>query len=143
MKIYNYHPEYKHFIGVSIADESPLEPGVWLIPAQATDIEPPTCDSNQIQIFNGTSWDIVEDQRGTYYEIPSGILQENLNPLEAPENVTKEQSPEVPKGKVLKWNDGWVLEDIPPPPVLTPAEKLQAAGLTVEELKSLLGIGTS
>jgi len=137
MKIYNYHPEYKHFIGVSIADESPLEPGVWLIPAQATDIEPPTCDSNQIQIFNGTFWDIVEDQRGTYYEISSGILQENTNPLEAPENATKEQPPEVPERCYLIWNDGWVIKQ---KPVLTPAEKLANAGLTVEELKSLLGL---
>lgn len=28
----------------------------------------------------------------------------------------------------------------PPPPELTPAEKLAAAGLTVDDLKSLLGI---
>jgi len=140
MKIYNYHPEYKNFTGISVADESPLEPGIYLIPAHATDIEPPSCDSNQIQIFNGTSWEIIEDQRGTYYEIPSGILQENYNPLIAPENATKEQPPEVSEGKVLTWNDGWILEDIPPPPVLTPAEKLANAGLTVEELKSLLGL---
>jgi hypothetical protein len=30
-------------------------------------------------------------------------------------------------------------EPLPPPPVLTPAEKLAAAGLTVAELKELLG----
>ena len=140
MKIYNYHSEYKYFINTSIADESPLEPGVFLIPAHATDIESPTCDSNQIQIFNGTSWDIIEDKRGIYYSTQTQEVIENCNPLEAPENTTKEKPPEVPKGKVLKWNDGWVLEDIPTPPVLTPAEKLANAGLTVEELKSLLGL---
>jgi hypothetical protein len=141
MEIYNYHPEYKHLTAVSIADESPLEPGVYLIPAYATDIKAPQYgESNQIQIFNGTSWEIIEDQRGTYYDIPSGISQENYNPLIAPENATKEQPPEVSEGKVLTWNDGWVLEDIPPPPILTPEEKLANAGLTVDELKILLGI---
>jgi hypothetical protein len=140
MEIYNYHPEYKHFDGTSVADESPLEPGVFLIPAHATDIKPPICESNQIQIFNETCWNIVEDRMGIYYSTQTQEVIENTNPLEAPENATKEVPPEVTEGKVLKWNDGWVLEDIPPLPVLTPEEKLANAGLTIEELKSLLGL---
>ena len=142
MKIYNYHSEYKYFINTSIADESPLEPGVLLIPAHATDIESPTCDSNQIQIFNGTSWDIVEDKRGTYYTTVSSDniqiqLIENYNPLETPENSTKEVPPEIPEGYYLIWDDGWVIKQ---KTVLTPEEKLRKSGLTVEELKSLLGL---
>ena len=140
MEIYNYHPEYKHLTAVSIADESPLEPGVYLIPAYATDIEPPTCESNQIQVFDGTSWDIIEDQRGIYYSTQTQEIIENYDPLETPENATKEEPPEVSEGKVLNWNDGWVLEDIPSTPVLTSAEKLASAGLTVSELKDLLGL---
>jgi hypothetical protein len=140
MNIYNYHPEYKYFSGTSIADESPLEPGVWLIPAHATIIEPPTCESNQIQIFNETSWNIVEEKRGIYYSTQTQQVIENYNPIKEPENATREVPPEVTEGKVLKWNNGWQLENIPAPPVLTPSEKLAAAGLTVEELKSLLGL---
>jgi hypothetical protein len=140
MEIYNYHPEYKHFTAVSIADESPLEPGVFLIPAYATDIEPPTCESNQIQIFNETFWYIIEDARGTYYSTETHQVILNDNPLESPENVTKEQPPEVAEGYKLTWNGGWVLEQLPPPPELTPLEKLQQSCLTIEELKSLLGI---
>jgi len=140
MEIYNYHPEYKHFILQSIADESPLEPGVFLIPAYATDIKPPICESNQIQVFSDNEWSITEDKRGIYYSTQTQEVIENYNPLQQPENTTKEVPPEVTEGKVLKWNDGWVLEDIPTPPVLTPAEKLANAGLTVEELKSLLGL---
>jgi hypothetical protein len=140
MKIYNYHPDYKYFYCESIADESPLEPGVFLIPAHATDIEPPTCESNQIQIFNGTSWDIIEDKRGTYYSIQTRQVIENTNPLEAPENATKEVPPEVTEGYDLIWNDEWILKELPPLPALTPEEKLAQSGLTVEELKGLLGL---
>ena len=140
MEIYNYHPDYKYFSGVSIADESPLEPGIFLIPAYATDIKAPQYGEGFIPVFEDNEWSITEDKRGIYYSIQTQEVIENTNPLQQPENATKEVPPEVTEGKVLKWNDGWVLEDIPPLPVLTPAEKLANAGLTIEELKSLLGL---
>ena len=140
MKIYNYYPDYKYFYLESEADPSPLQPGVFLIPAHATDIEPPTCESNQIQIFNGTSWNIIEDRRGTYYSTQTQQVIENKNPLETPENSTKEVPPEVTGGYKLTWNNGWVIEELPPLPALTPEEKLAKSGLTIEELKGLLGL---
>lgn len=45
MKIYNFHPVSGDFIQESIADESPLEPGVYLIPAHSTTIAPPEFDA--------------------------------------------------------------------------------------------------
>ena len=48
--------------------------------------------------------------------------------------------PIIAENQTLSWNDGWVVEDIPPPPELTPEEKLANAGLSIEELKSLLGL---
>lgn len=140
MEIYNYHPKYKYFIGSSIADESPLEPGVWLIPAHATEIAPPKCKKNQIQIFEGSGWRNVVDKRGTYYSINTFNSINNLDPLNYPENSTKEPPPDVPNGKILKWKDGWVLEDDQSLSELTPLEKLANSGLTLEELKSLLGL---
>ena len=140
MKIYNYHQELKYFIGEENAFESPLEPGVFLISAHATGIEPPSCESNQIQVFNESSWNVIEDNRGIYYSTETQQVIINDNPLKSPENTTKEVPPEVTEGYKITWNNGWVLEELPPPPVLTPLEKLTAAGLTVDELKNLLGI---
>jgi hypothetical protein len=140
MKIYHYHPDYKTYLGFSYADESPLEPGVFLIPAHATDTEPPDHQEGKIHIFNGTSWDIIDDYRGIYYNIPAGQEIQHQDPLVPPENATKEVPPEVPEGYVLEWNDGWELIQLPPAPELTPEQKLAQSGLTVEELKELLGL---
>jgi len=140
MKIYHYHPEYKIYLGSSDADPSPLEPGVFLIPAYATELEPPEYSEGKVSVFDGTSWDIVDDYRGIYYNIPTGQEIQHQDPLVSPENATKQQPPEVPEGYVLEWNDGWELNQLPSAPELTPEEKLQQSGLTVEELKELLGL---
>jgi hypothetical protein len=140
MKIYHYHPDYKIYLGSSDADESPLEPGVFLIPAHATELEPPDHQEGKVPVFDGTSWSIVDDHRGVYYSIETQEEIQHQNPLTSPENATKQQPPEVPEGFYLEWNDGWVLKEIPPPPELTPEQKLAQSGLTIEELKELLGL---
>ena len=57
MKIYNYDLQGK-YTGESVADESPLEKGVYLIPAEATTIKPPTYADNEVAVFNGEVWNI-------------------------------------------------------------------------------------
>ena len=101
MKTYNYAPDTGIFYAEGIADESPLEPGVFLIPAHATTVAPPDVAEPEIAVFRDGEWSV-----------------ELLPPPPEPE-------PE------------------PEPPVLvqlTPAEKLAASGLTVDELKELLGL---
>lgn len=44
------------YVGTDFADESPLEPGVWLIPAHATDIAPPEPSSGFVRVFTGSGW---------------------------------------------------------------------------------------
>jgi hypothetical protein len=65
MKIYTYHPVTKIFVSESIADESPLEPGVYLIPAHATDIEPSEFSEDEFSVFNedSKSWGIVKEEK--------------------------------------------------------------------------------
>lgn len=58
MDIYHYNNDGT-FVAVGKADQSPLEPGVFLIPAYATTIAPPVAVDKQIRKFNGTSWGYV------------------------------------------------------------------------------------
>lgn len=40
------------------ADESPLEPGVFLFPKNTTEIAPPALDKEQIAKWNGQEWTV-------------------------------------------------------------------------------------
>ena len=58
--IYNYHPESGIYLSASLADESPLEPGVSLIPANATTDAPPGPGPGQKAIFQAGAWAVVD-----------------------------------------------------------------------------------
>lgn len=57
MKVYNYDKNGE-FINESIADESPLEPGVYLVPANSTTEPPPKQKEGSISIFENDSWTV-------------------------------------------------------------------------------------
>lgn len=44
------------FVGPVIADESPLEPGVLLLPAGAVDLAPPLLEAGQFARYEGGAW---------------------------------------------------------------------------------------
>lgn len=72
MKVYNYHPVTKEYLGESDATESPLEPEVFLIPANAVETPPPVPQSGFTIVWNEQSktWVEKEDHRGkTVYNI--------------------------------------------------------------------------
>lgn len=60
MKIYHYNSESKVYTGVSDARESPLEPGVFLIPGFATKIKPPALAPGKEAVFKNDQW-ILQD----------------------------------------------------------------------------------
>lgn len=56
MLIYHYDQFTRVLLGSSEADESPGDPGVFLIPAYATEIEPPETADGEFAVFDGTAW---------------------------------------------------------------------------------------
>lgn len=56
MQIWHYHPATGLLLGTSEADPSPLEPGVWLIPAHATAELPPTAAAGEEAHWQDGAW---------------------------------------------------------------------------------------
>lgn len=69
MKIYNYDSITKEFLRESLADESPLEQDVFLIPAFSTPTSPPTTTANEVVIFDEDTktWSVKADYREANY----------------------------------------------------------------------------
>lgn len=60
MKAYGYSDD-KKYIGLVECQESPLEPGVFLVPGNATLIPPPSdIPEGKEVVFNGTEWELVD-----------------------------------------------------------------------------------
>lgn len=56
MRIFNYHPDSADLVAESVADPDPLSPGMWLIPAHATPVEPmDTVPDGKVQRFDAVS----------------------------------------------------------------------------------------
>lgn len=68
MKIYAYHAITKEYLGESIADESPEEPGVYLIPYHATADAPPQAGAGQVARYIVDGWRVVDDVRGDWWQ---------------------------------------------------------------------------
>lgn len=47
------------FTGETEADESPLEPGVFLIPARCVEVAPPDYSGDQWPRWNGANWELI------------------------------------------------------------------------------------
>lgn len=60
MDIWHYHPQNRRLMGQGQADASPLEPGVFLLPAFATDIPPPNASEAFFVVFTGDGWALKE-----------------------------------------------------------------------------------
>lgn len=59
MNIYHYDRATGFFLGVDSALPSPLEPGVFLIPACATDVAPPAASEGKVARFNDGQWELA------------------------------------------------------------------------------------
>lgn len=64
MFIYNYDNQTKEYLGKTIALVNPKREKEYLIPANATDIEPPEKKEGYALVFEKDVWNYVKDYRG-------------------------------------------------------------------------------
>jgi hypothetical protein len=99
MIVYSFDPTDMQFTGAADAFESPLEPGVFLHPANSTEVQPPDFDSaTQVCEFNGTAW-VVRVR-----------TEAALPPSPTPEEVRDAQAADLLKGRALLLADSdWMV----------------------------------
>lgn len=73
MNVYHYDAETGEFVGATIAQEDPKDPGKYLVPANATVDAPPAPAENQSAVFRNGTWSKVADYRGTKYYDAEGV----------------------------------------------------------------------
>ncbi|CAE6814504.1 hypothetical protein R69746_05772 [Paraburkholderia aspalathi] len=106
MNVYHYDPATGEYVGESQADESPLEAGVHLIPAYATDIAPPACANGQIAVFRDGNWVSIEDHRGETYWLADGTEHTVDTPGPLPEGaLTEAPLPPLNKAQAAKLDE--------------------------------------
>lgn len=100
MEIYNYHPVTSEFVSQGLADEDPLTPDNWLIPANATTMQPPSIQEKQVAVFLGGEWVVKPDHRGeTWFDAEGNevkIDQIGIIP-DASWTIEKPPEPYVPR----------------------------------------------
>ena len=69
---YCFDPETGEYTGRAAARASPLEPGQYLLPANATFIAPPPADANEVGVWDGERWNVKQDRRGREYWLTDG-----------------------------------------------------------------------
>ncbi|SCU94332.1 hypothetical protein CNECB9_5260030 [Cupriavidus necator] len=108
--IYHYEPATGEFVWEGSADPSPLEDGVWLIPAYATEVAPPTAAAREVAAFIDGAWVIQADWRGaelfsTADASPVSITEIAITPAD----IGATETPRPSASHV--WNDGAWIDD--------------------------------
>lgn len=80
MQCYNYSAQTGEYLYSSECQLDPLESKkqgkeVGLLPANATFTPPPTAENGKVAVWNGTAWELKEDNRGTEYWLPGDTWQ--------------------------------------------------------------------
>ena len=116
MKIYNYDPLTFVFLSECEADESPLEPGEFLIPAHATQVaQPDDLKSNEVAVFDPATeaWLKKIDYRNVpLYDITTGLRIEFLDDIfTLPEHATEQTPPALESRQAAVFEgDAWVVK---------------------------------
>lgn len=121
------------YTGTTVADQSPLEPGVWLIPGGCVEVAPPAVPEKKAALWNGRKWLLVDSYQGlTAYSITTRAA------------VVIEQAGELPVGYTLEvpapgqiWSNGHWVDDVPA--VLDLRYSAQLAAINAACLQEITG----
>jgi len=94
MEVYSYHPRHGAYIGITVAEESPLEPGIFLYPAYTTMVMPREFGEGTIPVWDGEGWTNVPDHRGETWFNKNGdtvLVKQPGNPEKS--GLMREQPP--------------------------------------------------
>lgn len=72
MIVYQYDEKTKVYVSNMRAQESPREPGKYLMPANATNLPPPQTEKNECAVWKNGEWEVKPDFRGTIYYLADG-----------------------------------------------------------------------
>ena len=148
MLIFNYDNN-GDFVGTSTADESPLEPGVYLIPANATTTPVPNVAPGKVARFSAGTWssaDPIIPPDPDVEEIVYTFDPANDNIWDSTDVTTNGVMPPnstlvVPPSSNARLDSYWLPDqNIWESREKSGEEKLDEIGFTVDELKTLLGI---
>lgn len=106
-----------YYVGVTVADESPLEPGVYLLPGNAVDVPAPTIPDNHTARLDNGAWVFEEivtveenqpqptgnDQGETVYSCSPWQIRKALNAL----CLRQQIEDAVAASEVAEIRDGW------------------------------------
>lgn len=70
MLVYSYNCPTNEYIGTEEAQEDPLHPGEYLMPAKSTMIEPPLLEEYQVAVFENDDWVVYPDYRDNWQVNP-------------------------------------------------------------------------
>jgi hypothetical protein len=91
-----------YFVGLTVADESPLEPGVFLIPAGAVEIEPPSIPEGYRARWTSGTWELEK--------IPEPEPAPEPEPDSAPRIVAMWRARTIMK--VTPWGEGTLFDAV-------------------------------
>ena len=143
MKIVSQLNAAGYFVGPVEADESPLEPGVYLIPGGAIDVPPPSVPADRVALWQGGQWAFVLPPEDEDAEPPVAGVPQQVTRFQAraalhlagllPQVEALMAAPEAPMLAKLAWQDALSFKRNSPT-ILALSTTL---GLTDEQLDAL------
>lgn len=110
MKAYIYDSE-NYFIGETLLQASPLEPGVYFEMASTTKITPPVLETNQVARWDGSKWSVIPDYSGKKYYSKSDKSEKSFAKGEAFDANYTELAPLENEVFQKFENDKWVIDE--------------------------------